>query len=117
MRTNDTSTPQGDADAELSQRLRDAADLLEASVADRELLARISAEDRGRILSAAGNVYNPDVNARRRMVKATIRGRKAARIRRDDTVLAETGIRTLRRKPVFTAPNVLPPAGFAPEDR
>src|SRR6478672_8710133 len=115
MRTNDTSTTQGDADAELNQRLRDAADLLEAIVADRGLLARISAEDRRRILAAAGNVYNPDVNARRRMVKATIRGRKAARIRRDDHVLAETGIRTLRRKPVFTTPNALPPAGFVPE--
>src|SRR4051812_13287937 len=117
MRTNDTLTPRRDADAEFNQRLRDAADLLEAIVADRGLLARIPAEERRRILAAAGNVYNPDVNARRRLVKATIRGRNAARVRRDDTVLAETGIRTLRRKPVFTTPNALPPAGFAPEDR
>ena len=28
---------------------------------------------------------------------------------RDDGVLHETGIRTLRRKPVFTTPNVFPP--------
>jgi NAD(P)-dependent dehydrogenase (short-subunit alcohol dehydrogenase family) len=117
MRTNDTSGPETDANAEFGRRLRDAADLLEAIVADRGLLARVSAEERRRILAAAGNVYNPDVNARRRMVKATIRGRKAARIRRDDTVLAETGIRTLRRKPVFTTPNALPPVGFDPEDR
>src|SRR3954466_485673 len=116
MGTKDTSNPGIDADVEFGRRLREAADLLEAIVADRGLLATVPAEERRRILAAAGNVYNPDVNARRRMVKATIRGRKAARIRRDDHVLAETGIRTLRRKTVFTTPNALPPAGFVPED-
>ena len=105
-----------DADAEFGRRLRDAASLLEAIVADRGLLARVPAEDRRRVLAAAGNVYNPDVTARRRMVKATIRGRKAARIRRDDSVLADTGIRSLRRKPVFTTPNALPPNGLRQED-
>src|SRR3954466_8595877 len=116
MGTKDTSNHGIEADVEFGRRLRDAADLLEAIVADRGLLARIPAEERRRILAAAGHVYNPDGNARRRLVKATIRGRNAARVRRDDTVLAETGIRTLRRKPVFTTPNALPPAGFAPDD-
>ena len=116
MGMNDRSEPGLDADAEFGRRLRDAAALLEAIVADRGLLARVPAEDRRRVLAAAGNVYNPDVHARRRMVKATIRGRKAARIRRDDSVLADTGIRSLRRKPVFTTPNALPPNGFDTED-
>src|SRR3954466_1730173 len=116
MGTKDTSNPGIDADVEFGRRLREAADLLEAIVADRGLLARVSSEERRRILDAAGNVYNPDVNARRRMVKATIRGRKAARIGRDDSVLAETGIRTLRRKSVFTTPNALPPVGFETDE-
>ena len=102
--------------ADFAPQLRAAAALLEAIVADRGLLAGVSAEDRRRLLAAAGNVYNPDVNARRRMVKATIRGRKAARVRRDDTVLAETGIRTRRRQTVFTTPNVLPPAGVTVDE-
>src|SRR5262249_35530065 len=46
---------------------------------------------------------------RRRMAKVVDKQRKAARVRRDDGVLHETGIRTLRRKPVFTTPNVFPP--------
>jgi NAD(P)-dependent dehydrogenase (short-subunit alcohol dehydrogenase family) len=100
------------AELELRRRLLAAAEVLEAVVADRALLASLSADDRRRLLDAAGSVYNPDVSARRRMVKATIRERKAARIRRDDEVLAETGIRALRRQTVFTTPNVLPPAGF-----
>ena len=38
------------------------------------------------------------------------RGRRKSReLKRDDQVLDETGIRALRRKPVFTTPNVFPP--------
>ncbi|MEN3338449.1 MAG: hypothetical protein V7647_2125 [Acidobacteriota bacterium] len=122
MLTKNSSDLHLESDAELGGQLRAAAVLLEAIVADRGLLARVPAEDRRRLLAAAGEVYNPDVNARRRMVKATIRGRKAARTRRDETVLAGTGIRTLRRQPVFTTPNafttpnVLPPAEFDTRD-
>ena len=35
---------------------------------------------------------------------------------RDESVLAETGIRVLREKPVFTTPNVFPPAEFEQTD-
>jgi NAD(P)-dependent dehydrogenase (short-subunit alcohol dehydrogenase family) len=104
------------ADAALGERLRTAADLLEAIAADRGLLARVPAEDRHRLLNAAGLVYIPDTAARRQMVKATIRQRKAARVKREDGVLSRTGIRTLRRQTVFTTPNVFPPPGFEPRD-
>ncbi len=40
------------------------------------------------------------------MVKATTRIRKAQAAARDERVLHETGIRELRRRPVFTTPNV-----------
>ena len=50
------------------------------------------------------------------MTKAAARERRAAAARRDDGVLHETGIRSLRRKPVVNTPNVFPPAGFEPHD-
>jgi len=102
--------PQAEGASDFTRNLRAAAELLEAIVTDRGLLSRVPAADRRRLLDAAGTVYNPDVTARRRMVKATIRQRKAERTRRDDEVLSGTGIRTLRRQPVFTTPNALPPA-------
>jgi NAD(P)-dependent dehydrogenase (short-subunit alcohol dehydrogenase family) len=37
-------------------------------------------------------------------------------VRQDEGVLAETGIRTLRRRPVFRTPNVFPPERFEPRD-
>jgi NAD(P)-dependent dehydrogenase (short-subunit alcohol dehydrogenase family) len=97
-------------------RVRAATELLEAVVADRGLLAGIPADERKRLLEAAGMVYVPDTLARRRMVKATVRLRKAAKVQRDDEVLSETGIRKLRRQPVFTTPNVYPPADFEQRD-
>jgi NAD(P)-dependent dehydrogenase (short-subunit alcohol dehydrogenase family) len=98
------------------ERLRAATDLLEAIVADRGLLAGVPPEDRHRLLNAAGQVYVPDAAARRRMVKATIRQRKAAKVKREEQALGRTGIRTLRRQTVFTTPNVFPPHGFEPKD-
>jgi NAD(P)-dependent dehydrogenase (short-subunit alcohol dehydrogenase family) len=105
-----------DDDLALADRLRAATELLESIAADRGLLAHLTAEDRQRLLQAAARVYNPDARARRKLVKAIGRHRKAASAKRDDRVLAETGIRTLRRKPVFTTPNVFPPKGFDPHD-
>jgi NAD(P)-dependent dehydrogenase (short-subunit alcohol dehydrogenase family) len=45
-------------------------------------------------------------------VRASVRRRKAERVRREDQVLDQTGIRTLRRRPVITTPNVFPPPDF-----
>lgn len=89
----------------LLERLRSAAELLERLAADRRLLNQLPAEGRERLLRAAAELYNPDKLARREMMKAAER----ERTKRADTVLDETGIRTLRRKPVFTTPNVFPP--------
>jgi NAD(P)-dependent dehydrogenase (short-subunit alcohol dehydrogenase family) len=38
------------------------------------------------------------------------------RVQQDEGTLHETGIRSLRRKPVFTTPNVFPPRAFEPAD-
>jgi NAD(P)-dependent dehydrogenase (short-subunit alcohol dehydrogenase family) len=100
----------------LADRLRAATEALEAVVADRGVLGTLSAEERTRLIQAAGAVHTPDVRARRRFVKATAQKRRAAAIERDEQLLHETGIRELRRRPVFTTPNVYPPAGFTPDD-
>jgi len=93
-------------------QLRAAAELLETVAGNRALLAALSLEDRKRLLRAAGDVYCPDVRARRRLVKSTSRQRKADRVQHAEQVLADTGIRKLRGKKVFASPNVFPPAGF-----
>ena len=102
--------------AALAERLRAAADLLESIAKNRALLSQVTAEDRARLLHAAGEVYCPDVGARRRLVKATKRQRKAEKLERDQSVLEQTGIRKLRRQPVFTTPNVFPPVDFPPAE-
>jgi NAD(P)-dependent dehydrogenase (short-subunit alcohol dehydrogenase family) len=85
---------------------------LEAVARDRSLLGALSVEERTRLLSAAGDVYNPDVVQRRRWGKALRKQEKAAKQQRDRSVLAGTGIRVLREKPVYTTPNVFPPERF-----
>jgi NAD(P)-dependent dehydrogenase (short-subunit alcohol dehydrogenase family) len=85
--------------------LAEIAALLERIALDRTLLEEVPAEERERFLKAVANVYHPDRVERRRMAKVVDKQRKATRVRRDDTVLHETGIRALRRKPVFTTPN------------
>ena len=99
-------------DSGLAERLRAATELLEAAVGDHALLAVLSAEDRLRLIQAAGAIFCPDVGGRRRLIKAWQRQRKTAKLQRDQNVLSETGIRTLRRKPVITTPNVFPPQNF-----
>ena len=101
--------------------LRAIAETLERIAKDRSLLEDLPAEDRERFLKAVAEVYHPDRVERRRMAKVVDKQRKAARVKRDDGVLHETGIRTLRRKPVFTTPNYFrltegPPEGEPYDD-
>src|SRR5688572_23094749 len=110
------ATRAGDEAAEFVARLRDATELLESIIADRGLLAGIPAGDRRRLLDAVAVVYHPDAGARRQLVKATVRRRKADRVNREERKRNETGIRQLRKQTVFTTPNVFPPPGFQPRD-
>ena len=96
----------------LAERLQAAAELLEAISNNRALLSGVSEEERTRLLQAAGQVSRPDAIDRRKLRKAQIRKRDAEKLQRDQRVLAETGIRALRKKPVFTTPNVYPPLEF-----
>jgi NAD(P)-dependent dehydrogenase (short-subunit alcohol dehydrogenase family) len=105
-----------DAENAIRERIREATKTLESIVQDPALLALLAPGERVQLRQAAARVFNPDTRARRLLVKAEGRRRRAFQTRRDDDVLSETGIRKLRRRPVYTTPNVFPPQAFAPHD-
>jgi NAD(P)-dependent dehydrogenase (short-subunit alcohol dehydrogenase family) len=110
--SNGNSDAPKDPDA-VNARLRAAIETLEEVARDRALLGELPLEERTRLLTAAGNVFNPDVVTRRRFAKEQRRLKRAARVAADESLLAETGIRALRDRPVFTTPNVYAPRDFA----
>ncbi len=109
--TNGSGTP-----ADAAAKLRAATELLEEIASNRGLLGSLSVEDRTRLLTAAADVFDPDPVQRRRYTKAKRKEERDASIRADEAKLADTGIRVLRERPVFTTPNVYPPRDFEPED-
>jgi NAD(P)-dependent dehydrogenase (short-subunit alcohol dehydrogenase family) len=113
----DDATPLPNAaDDALLLQLRAAADLLESVAADRQLLERLPADDRRRLHQAVATLYHPDPEARRIKLKAAEKARHAAKIQAEDAVLNNTGIRALRRRPVFTTPNAFVPQNFVARD-
>jgi NAD(P)-dependent dehydrogenase (short-subunit alcohol dehydrogenase family) len=114
--TTATTPPPDDTDSALLERLRAAAELLESVAADRQLLDRLPADDRQRLHQAVAKAYHPDPVTRRIQLKAAEKARHASKIQAEDMVLNQTGIRALRRKPVFTTPNVFAPLGFEAHD-
>ena len=100
----------------LQQRMRAALDLLDSIVANRGLLDELPEADRHRLHGTVARLYHPDPEERRLRLKAAENKRNAERIRREESVLQNTGIRELRRRPVFTTPNCFPPQGFEPND-
>ena len=116
MKHPDDRSPGSPAGPATPDEIRAATRVLERLAADRGLLAQLPAEERLRLVQAAGQVYHPDTKARRQMVKAAARERKAARVDREEQVLSGTGIRAMRRQTVFTTPNIFPPSEFTQED-
>ncbi|TAK15253.1 MAG: SDR family oxidoreductase [Acidobacteria bacterium] len=96
-------------DPEALERLREATALLDELSKDASLVVQVPLEDRKRLLAAVTLLFNPSPSQRRNMVKASKRKWKAERVKVDEGKLQETGIRELRRRPVFTTPNVFPP--------
>jgi NAD(P)-dependent dehydrogenase (short-subunit alcohol dehydrogenase family) len=78
---------------------------LEKLAADLSVMEEMEPLMRERLHKAVAEIYHPDPVARRRMLKAAER----ERTKRDGEVLQETGIRVLRKKPVYTSPNYFPP--------
>ncbi len=92
-------------------RLLETTALLRELATSKAMLAVLTPEERIELLNAAGDVFVADPEERRLRVKAKRNQRRLEKLAHDEEVLASTGIRTLREKPVFTTPNV-----FAPED-
>ena len=98
-------------------RLRIALELLESIAADRTILDDCPDDERARLHKAIASIYHPEPKLRRQKTKERERERNAEAIRRAEAVLEQTGIRELRRKPVFTTPNYFPPALPSPRWR
>ena len=99
-----------------AQQLKAAIEMLEKATANRALLASLSDKEHTRLMKAAGDLYCPDLTQRRKLVKAKVKQRKAEKKHAADKKLHQTGIRELRRKPVFTTPNYFPPLDFKQEE-
>ena len=85
---------------DLTARLRAATELLELVVQDPSRLEGLTEEERIRFVTAAADVFSPDVEERRRQVRARQRRRRAEKLQRDEELLGETGIRRQRAKPL-----------------
>jgi hypothetical protein len=96
-------------DPALPARLREASQLLEAVAADASLLEGLAPADRERFQRALAAAFHPDRKVRRKRLKQKQRAQVQAAKAKDDALLDATGIRTLRRKPVFSTPNYFPP--------
>jgi NAD(P)-dependent dehydrogenase (short-subunit alcohol dehydrogenase family) len=95
--------------AALPERARTAAEVLEAIRDDRSLLQALPEDDRIRLLKAVALVHHPEPRVRRKQARNAAREHAQEKARRTEALLDRTGIRTLRRKPVFTTPNYFPP--------
>ena len=111
-----TTSPPPAAPDNLLVRIRAATELLEQIAADARLVSSLPAPDRERLHLAVAQLHHPDPAARRQKRRAAARERSAAQARDGEAVLHETGIRALRRKPVFTTPAFFPPLGFSAQD-
>ncbi|GMV43168.1 MAG: oxidoreductase [Myxococcales bacterium] len=93
----------------LAEQLRAATALIEAVAGNRDLMRGLTPEERARLLNAAGDLFCPSVEQRRREAKLRQRVRRQERAQADLDLRAETGIRVLRARPVFVTPDVYPP--------
>lgn len=118
--SNDTddSSAQASAPAAPAPAQTDATlTLLEAIAEDRTVLDDWPDETRARLLRAVASIYHPEPKLRRQKSKELQRERHAEKLRRADALLDQTGIRSLRSKPVFSTPNYFPPRDFDAQDR
>ena len=95
----------------LLARVEDAISLLDAFIEDRAQLVDVPEDARQRLLMSAGRVSRPARGEARKLAKA-FRKRERHDVRaEDEAVLDDTGIRALRRAPVFPTPSLaaIPP--------
>jgi NAD(P)-dependent dehydrogenase (short-subunit alcohol dehydrogenase family) len=92
--------------------VRAATAALERLAVDWRQFDQLPDEDRRRLHRAIAALSTPDPRAKRKRQ----RGVKADAVQREESRLHDTGIRTLRRRPAVTTPNVFPPPEFEPRD-
>jgi NAD(P)-dependent dehydrogenase (short-subunit alcohol dehydrogenase family) len=85
-------------------RVVDAIELLEQLGGDLRSLADLPEPLRIRLVTAAGQLSRPDRYSRKALGKVLVRQRVAARRDADRAILDQTGIRALRKEPVFRTP-------------
>ena len=78
--------------------------LLEALAGDLSKLAALDEDTRIRLVTATGQLSRPDRYSRRNLGKVLMRQRATAKRDADRALLDQTGIRALRREPVFRTP-------------
>ena len=100
----------------MREQLLEAMDVLRSVIAAPELLEHLDAKEKADFFNAAGDVFYPDPEIRRRRTKLLQQQRRQGRVRADEQTLDETGIRTLRSRPVFTTPDAFPPNDFEQRD-
>lgn len=105
-------TPRDD----VRQDLLDAMAVLRDVAVAPDMLGALDADERAAFRDAAGDVFCPDPEIRRRRTKLLQLQRRRARTKHDEDILSETGIRTLRSRPVFATPDVFPPKAFEQHD-
>ena len=81
-----------------------------------DMLRALDADEQAAFRDAAGDVFCPDPEIRRRRTKLLQLQRRRARTKHDEDILSGTGIRTLRSRPVFATPDVFPPKAFEQHD-
>ena len=84
--------------------LREAQRVLEAVIRDRTLLAQLSHEERQAFLIAAGRTVHPELEQKRKLVRALRRTERLRAERHDRGLVATTGIRAAREASVFVPP-------------
>ena len=107
---------QAQPDESVREQLLGAMDVLRSVIAAPELLEQLDAKEKAAFFNAAGDVFYPDPEIRRRRTKLLQQQRRQDRVRADEQTLDETGIRTLRSRPVFTTPDVFAPHDFDQRD-
>ena len=85
-----------------------AIEILEYLGTDLRRLAEMDEPTRIRLVSAAGKLARPDRYSRKNLAKVLARQRVSERREADQAMLAETGIRVLRKEPVFITPLHMP---------
>jgi NAD(P)-dependent dehydrogenase (short-subunit alcohol dehydrogenase family) len=107
--------PADDRD-DVRRRLLGALAVLREVIDAPEMMHALDACEKTDFFNAAGDVFCPDPEIRRRRTKLLQQQRRAAKTRHDDDLLTDTGIRNLRAKPVFTTPDAFAPDDFAQDD-